>query len=195
MHLTSSSAIFLLATCAYLGVRSYFKRKISGATGAVSKGDKADMALVGLVVVGQLLLPLLAIFSPLLDWATYRMPAPALAWAGALLMAAGVWLFWRSHADLGQNWSVTLEVQHERKLISHGVYRAIRHPMYASFFMMAVGQLLLLPNWIAGPSALLAVALLYLVRRPNEEAMMLEQFGDEYRSYMNATGGVFPRIG
>lgn len=67
--------------------------------------------------------------------------------------------------------------------------------MYMSFFTMAAGQLLLLPNWIAGPSALLAVALLYVVRRPNEDAMMLEQFGDEYHSYMSATGGVFPRIG
>ena len=25
-------------------------------------------------------------------------------------MAAGLWLFWRSHVDLGDNWSVTLEI-------------------------------------------------------------------------------------
>ena len=153
------------------------------------------MALVGLVVVGQLLLPLLAIFSPLFDWAKYPDLSPALCWIGALLFVIGVWLFWRSHADLGENWSVTLELHKEHKLISSGVYRSIRHPMYASFFAMAFGQLLLLPNWIAGPSALLTVGLLYVVRKPNEESMMLEQFGEEYRRYMNSTGGIFPKFG
>ena len=153
------------------------------------------MALVGLVVVGQLLLPLLAIFSPLFDWAKYPDLSPTLCWIGALLFVIGVWLFWRSHADLGENWSVTLELQKEHKLISSGVYRSIRHPMYASFFAMAFGQLLLLPNWIAGPSALLTVGLLYVVRKPNEESMMLEQFGEEYRRYMNSTGGIFPKFG
>ena len=195
VQLEPSSAVFLFGTCAYLGVRGYFKRKVSGAAGAVNKGGGADMALVGLVIVGQLLLPVLAILSPFLEWAKYPGPTAALAWIGAFLLVAGVWLFWRSHADLGENWSVTLELQSEHKLVSSGVYRSIRHPMYASFFAMAFAQLLLLPNWIAGPSALLAVGLLYVVRKPNEEAMMLEQFGDEYRKYMNSTGGILPRFG
>jgi protein-S-isoprenylcysteine O-methyltransferase Ste14 len=195
MQFTTSSAAFLIATCAYLGIRTYFKRKVSDATGVVSKSSRGDMALVGLVVAGQIFLPLLALFSPLLDWAQYRSLTPALLWPGALLMVAGVWLFWRSHADLGDNWSVTLEVQEDHRLISNGVYRTIRHPMYASFFLMAVGQLLLLPNWIAGPSALAAVALLYFVRKPNEEAMLLEQFGEDYRRYMNSTGGILPKFG
>ena len=194
MQIEPSSAAYLFGTCVYLGIRGYFKRKVSGATGAVNKGDGADMALVGLVVLGQILLPLLAIFSPILDWARYPRPTAAIAWIGALLLVVGVWLFWRSHADLGENWSVTLELQKKHKLVSSGVYRSIRHPMYASFFAMAFGQLLLLPNWIAGPSALLAVGLLYVIRKPNEEAMMLEHFGDEYRRYMNSTGGVFPKF-
>ena len=195
MELTTSSTAFLVATAAYLGIRGFFKRKLSAGKKAVNKSSTGDMALVGLVVAGQLIVPLLAIATPLLDWADYQSPTTALAWAGALLMAAGVWLFWRSHADLGENWSVTLELQEGHELVSSGVYKLIRHPMYAAFFVMAAGQTLLLRNWIAGPSALLAVALLYVVRKPHEEAMLLEQFGEEYRRYMASTGGVIPRIG
>ena len=33
--------------------------------------------------------------------------------------------------DLGTNWSITLEVREQHRLISHGVYRRIRHPMYS----------------------------------------------------------------
>jgi len=153
------------------------------------------MALVGLVVTGQIILPLVALFSPLLKWAQYQNPLSALAWFGALTMAAGVWLFWRSHADLGENWSVTLEVQKEHKLVSGGVYRNVRHPMYASFFLMAIGQLLLLQSVFAGPSALVAVALLYVIRKPHEEAMLLELFGEQYQRYMNSTGGILPKLG
>jgi protein-S-isoprenylcysteine O-methyltransferase Ste14 len=65
--------------------------------------------------------------------------------------------------------------------------------MYASFFAMALGQALLLNNWIAGFAALVAVGVLYRVRTPNEERMMLESFGDEYRAYMRRTGGIVPR--
>ncbi len=193
MQLDTSSVTFLLATCAYLGIRGHFKRKLAGATATVSRSSPADRALVGLVVAGQIVLPLLALFTPWLDGARYTPMTPVLAWAGALLMAAGVWLFWRSHADLGDNWSVTLEVRRDHVLVDSGVYRTIRHPMYASFFLMAIGQALLLHDWVAGPAALLAVTVLYVARKPHEEAMLVEQFGDAYRTYMDSTGGIVPR--
>jgi protein-S-isoprenylcysteine O-methyltransferase Ste14 len=58
-----------------------------------------------------------------------------------------------------------------------------------------VAQLLLLQNWIAWPSFLVASIPLYVVRIPREEVMMVDQFGDEYRRYMERTGRVVPRIG
>ena len=67
--------------------------------------------------------------------------------------------------------------------------------MYAAFLLFGVAQILLLPNWIAGASALVAVALLCVIRIPNEEAMMCEFFGREYHEYMKRTGGVIPRLG
>lgn len=39
-----------------------------------------------------------------------------------------VWLLWRSHADLGRNWSPMLEIRQEQSLATQGVYRLIRHP-------------------------------------------------------------------
>lgn len=75
-----------------------------------------------------------------------------------------------------------------------GVYRLVRHPMYTSFFISGLGQALLLANWIAGPAALLAVALLVIVRVPHEEQMMVAQFGNDYRDYVRRTGGILPRF-
>jgi protein-S-isoprenylcysteine O-methyltransferase Ste14 len=109
-------------------------------------------------------------------------------------MVVALWLFWRSHADLGHNWSVTLELRKGHQLVKDGVYRSIRHPMYASILLFGLGQGLLLQNWLAGWSAFLAFALMYFVRTPREEHMMCEFFGQEYRDYMRRTGRVFPLI-
>jgi protein-S-isoprenylcysteine O-methyltransferase Ste14 len=98
------------------------------------------------------------------------------------------------NTDLGQNWSVTLELRKGHQLVKQGVYRSIRHPMYASIWLWCVAQALILENWLAGWYALLAFAIMYFVRTPREERMMCECFGQEYRDYMEQTGQLFPRI-
>ena len=113
---------------------------------------------------------------------------------GALVFAAGVWLLWRSHAELGRNFSPTLQVVEDHALVTDGVFRRIRHPMYSAHLLWAIAQVMLLQNWIVGPAFLVLQIPLYLRRIPAEERMMLEQFGDEYREYMERTGRLFPRF-
>jgi len=107
---------------------------------------------------------------------------------------AGLWWFYRSHADLGAYWSVTLEVRENHRLITHGTYRLVRHPMYSALFLCAIGQALVLPNWVAGPSYLLALVILFAFRVGAEEKMMLETFGNEYAAYMTKTKRLVPRL-
>jgi protein-S-isoprenylcysteine O-methyltransferase Ste14 len=114
--------------------------------------------------------------------------------AGILCIVLGLYLFYRSHADLGVNWSVTLEVREQHRLITHGVYRRIRHPMYAALLLYSVGQALVIPNWVAGPSYLVAFAILFVFRVHAEERMMLEQFGDDYAAYMARTYRLVPLV-
>jgi len=64
--------------------------------------------------------------------------------------------------------------------------------MYAAFWLWGIAQALLLQNWIAGLANLASFLPMYLLRVPREEQMMLEQFGEEYRLYMNRTGRVIP---
>ena len=100
---------------------------------------------------------------------------------------------WRSHTDLGQNWSESLQIRQGHQLVTSGIYRHIRHPMYAFGWLFGIVQALLLQNWIAGLSGLVSFAVLYFLRVPREEQMMLDQFGEEYQSYMKRTGRVIPQ--
>jgi protein-S-isoprenylcysteine O-methyltransferase Ste14 len=113
---------------------------------------------------------------------------------GVGISAFAVWLFWRSHHDLGQQWSGTLEIQKDHILVTGGIYSQIRHPMYLANILLGIAIPLLILNWIFCFYFLIASLLLYLCRVPKEEAMMLDQFGEEYQQYMNRTGGLFPLI-
>ncbi len=152
---------------------------------------RLEALLLSLNFLGLLVIPLVYVLTPWLDWANYELPFWA-GWLGAAVFAFAIWLLWRSHADLGENWTATPNLREEHKLITHGVYRYIRHPMYAAHWLWGIAQVLLLQNWIAGLSMLASFALLYLLRVPREEEMMLAHFGDEYRAYMRQTGRVLP---
>ena len=140
-----------------------------------------------------ILLPFLHMFSPWLRFADYHLPV----WAGIIgivIFAFSLWLLWRSHADLGRNWSITLEIQQKHSLVTHGVFSYIRHPMYAAHLLWGIAQGLLIQDWIAGLAALALLVPLCFLRVPREERMMLEQFGEEYQHYITRTGRIIPRF-
>jgi len=143
--------------------------------------------------VGMVVIPFLHLLTPWLDFADYHLPT----WAGSLgigFFLVALWLLWSSHADLGRNWFATLTIGKDHSLVTSGVYQSIRHPMYAAHLLWGIAQSFLLQNWIASPSLLVSLIPLYALRIPREEKMMLEHFGDDYRSYMNRTGRFIPPL-
>jgi protein-S-isoprenylcysteine O-methyltransferase Ste14 len=187
------NAVFFVGFVVYLGIRSVYARRTKHNEKVHRQVDGLETFLLLLVIPSSTLLPVLYLFTPLLGFADYRLPAFA-PWCGTAVMLLALWLFWRSHADLGLNWSASLEVRKDHQLIKHGVYRWIRHPMYASLWLWGIAQGLLLANWLAGWCVVATFAPMYFLRTPREERMMCEQFGDEYREYMRRTGRLWPRL-
>lgn len=137
--------------------------------------------------------PLFWVATPVFAFADYPLHAVPLL-AGVACLAVGLWLFARSHADLGTNWSITLEVREKHRLVTQGIYRTLRHPMYSSLLLYALGQALVVPNWVAGPSYGVAMALLFAFRLGPEERMMLDEFGKDYEAYMGRTKRLIPSV-
>lgn len=187
------NAVFLVGFVVFFWIRHVFINRTRAEKKAVSRFDTQEKILLAVMFPPTLILPLLYLFTPLLTFADYHLPL-FVRLLGAMIMAVSLWLFWRSHADLGRNWSVSLEVREGHELITHGVYRLIRHPMYASIWLWAIAQGMLLPNWLAGWSVVPAFAAMYFLRVPREEQLMRESFGDAYRDYMRRTGRLLPRL-
>lgn len=137
--------------------------------------------------------PLVYMFTDRLAFADYPMPWP-LGALGAALFLGAIWLLHRSHADLGAAWHPTVEPGAGQGLVTHGVFRRIRHPMYTAHLVWGVAQILLIPNLVGGALALPLILLVLLFRIPREERAMIAEFGDAYRAYMAQTGRVFPPL-
>ncbi len=161
---------------------------------AESRINVLDAALDFLAFIGMEIIPLIYIFSAWLDFANYQLPVWS-GWLGAAIFLVVLWLLWRSHADLGLNWSPTLQITQQHSLVTRGVYAYIRHPIYAAMWLWGIAQVLLLHNWIAGLATLVLFTPVYFRRAPREEQMMIDHFGDEYRSYMQRSGRVIPKLG
>jgi protein-S-isoprenylcysteine O-methyltransferase Ste14 len=138
-------------------------------------------------------LPLLWAFSPLLSFADYPLRPPLWA-AGVAVMALGLWIFHRSHADLGRHWSISLEVREGHAVVTGGVYARIRHPMYLALLLYSAGQALFLPNRLAGPCYLAVMALIVGCRLGPEERMMRDRFGAEWDAYAARTRRLVPGL-
>jgi protein-S-isoprenylcysteine O-methyltransferase Ste14 len=187
-----AKAVILLASIAIVVIRAPHGQR--SRTVPVAKSKKGALETILLAIAWtSFFLTLIWAATPLLAFADYPLfPAPFAA--GTLFLVFGLWLLYSSHADLGTNWSITLQIREKHHLVTHGVYRWSRHPMYLALLTIATGQALALPNWLAGPSYLVAMLLLVALRLRPEERMMREEFGPEYDAYAATTKRLIPGV-
>jgi protein-S-isoprenylcysteine O-methyltransferase Ste14 len=185
--------LFAVAYLAMLGIRLLSWRTAIRAGGRVQfKEGKVNMAVravLGLGYIGALIA--YAFFPSFLAWAAFSLPA-GVRWIGTGITGAALLLLAWVQWSLGKNFGTTLHLHQGHSLVTGGPYRWVRHPMYSALFLLGVGFLLLTANWAVGVPLIVALSILVVVRVGNEEALMIEQFGDEYRAYMQQTGRFLP---
>ena len=191
--LLAAKIVWAVGVVGWYVIRIPFERKVKREKVVDARHRVRELVLLSCSTCGLGIVPLLWATSRVFNFANYPYSAVQLV-LGALTFAFALWLFRRTHKDLGKNWSVTLEIKDSHKLITGGVYRYVRHPMYSAFFLWALAQLILIPNWIAGPAGVIGFGTLFLFRIGREEKMMLDTFGDEYRAYSARTARLIPGV-
>ncbi len=173
-------------------VRIIFTVRLRNEKLAVDNKSVLDITLLALNGIGMII-PLVYVFSTPLDFADYPRPE-WVGWLGAVLFLAASWLLYRSHADLNRNWIPIVGLRPNHSLITTGIYKNIRHPMYSAHLIWALAQAMILPNWIAGFSFLIVLIPHIFIRMGVEERFLIEQFGEKYQAYMNHSGRLLPRL-
>lgn len=190
---TLAKAAFVLLMLGWYVIRFPHARRASLAPVVRGIRGVREIALMLVSATGLGVLPLLFVSTRWLRGADYSFH-PVQAGFGVLVALISLAAFYLTHRTLGRNWSVSLDVREHHSLVTRGVYGRVRHPMYTAFWLWAVAQALLLPNWIGGMAGLVGFGVLFAGRVAREERMMVESFGDDYRAYMGRTYRVFPGI-
>jgi protein-S-isoprenylcysteine O-methyltransferase Ste14 len=190
---TLSKFVFVMLAVGWYIIRYKYARR-SGRTPVLrSARGPRETALLLISLSGLGVLPFLYVSTGMPHFADYTFH-PAQAWLGLLFAIASLVMFQLSHRALGRNWSVSLDVRVDHQLITDGIYQSVRHPMYSAFWLWALAQALLLPNWVGGLSGIIGFGVLFFGRVAREERIMLDMFGDQYRAYMARTYRILPKI-
>jgi len=193
MTLIIAKLIWLAGCVGWFVIRLPHQRRARKTAIARREQRLRERVLLTVSFCGLFVVPLIYAVTDQPKFASYPLQ-PALTWIGTALFAATLYLFHAVHRDLGRSWSVTLELRDRHALVTHGLYRYVRHPMYSAFWLWAIAQAFLLPNWIAGFSGLVGFGTLYFCRVGSEERMMEAAFGEEYRAYRARTKRIVPGI-
>lgn len=112
---------------------------------------------------------------------------------GSMLLLIGAIVNVRGRFDLGKNWANQIKVYADHTMIQTGMYRYVRHPLYASIIWMFIGASLIYANY----AALLANLCIFIpamyYRAKQEEKLLAQEFQD-YLMYQKHVGMFFPNM-
>jgi protein-S-isoprenylcysteine O-methyltransferase Ste14 len=188
-----AETVFWLCLLAFFLMRLPWQRQAQAEPIRISQADLRDWFVLRSAETGLAYLPLIYEVTKFPSFATYPFFSP-FAVIGTAIFLAALYVFFLAHHDLGRGFSSSLEIRRDHQLVTVGIYRYIRHPMYLGFLLWAIAQALLLPNWIVAAAGFMGWLTLLLVRIPREERLMVQEFGDQYRAYMACTKRLIPGV-
>lgn len=180
-----------------MGISGYFRSKADKEAGEKLPRKMDGTALMTAIRIGGLILwlsPFVYLINPVwMAWSKIGLPESA-RWLGVglgVLCVLGIYWLFRS---IGTGITPVSATRKEHKLVTHGIYHYIRHPLYILGSSLFISFGMMADNWFIAALGILTFILM-AIRTPKEEANLIEKFGDEYREYMKRTGRFLPKLG
>ncbi len=163
--------------------------------GSSTDAAKAPRSWVGLILQSVAYMPVWAIrrvpvFSPLID--SYYVLNIVLQIVAVVLGGVSVWLVMAAVKELGRQWSLEARLIEGHKLVTTGVYRIVRHPIYTAMLGMLVATGIAFSRWYV---LLVSVAVFVVgtrIRTVFEERLLHEAFGQEFEDFRAKVPGLIP---
>src|SRR3954462_8415938 len=114
------------------------------------------------------------------------------AWTGVALVALGLAYAVWARLHLGKLWSARVTLKTEHRIIKTGPYAITRHPIYTGMLLALVGTVLV-RDTVVGLIGFALIATGFVLKLRQEERMLTEHFGDDYRLYRREVSALIPR--
>ncbi len=188
------SALILLTG---MGISSYFRIKADKKTGEkISRKVDGSVMMNIITFLGAALWlsPFIYLINPQwMIWSKIGLPE-SVRWLGVGVAVANDALIYWLFSSIGSGISPTSATRKEHKLSTDGPYHWVRHPLYTAGAILFISFGMMADNWFIAALGILAFIAM-AKRTPQEEANLIEKFGEEYREYMKRTGRFFPKLG
>ena len=188
--------LFIISTIFMFAIRIYYQRKIKSEQSLTQERSSRLRLIPGAIAaLVTIVFGLEYIFAPGTFEFAYLIEYPTwLRWMGALMLFIGIGLLWSAHHNLGLSFHSLVVQKEDQVLVESGPYKWIRHPIYTAYFLNYIGGGLLAGNWVLTFIPIICFGLMIYLRLGEEDAVMIEKFGDNYRHYMERTGKFLPKI-
>ena len=111
---------------------------------------------------------------------------------GVVLCALGIGLAIWARANLGRNWGMPMSRKENPELVTTGPYTFIRHPIYTGTITAMLGSAITMSIIWLLPLIVFGMYFIFSARR--EEKLMIEEFPEQYRAYMQRTKMLVPFV-
>lgn len=113
--------------------------------------------------------------------------------AGGVLVVAAIVHNVACQVTLGRSYSSSLVTREDHRLVTRGMYRYVRHPIYFGVLCVVTG-IALFTTSLLGLVVMWGVIPFFLRRIRLEEQMLLEEYGSEYEDYRKRTKKLVPFV-
>ena len=96
---------------------------------------------------------------------------------------------------MGDAWRIGVDASKRNELITHGMFRFSRNPIYSGMLLVGVGFVILVPHILMVCCAVLSHVGFEIQVRRVEEPYLRRIHGESYEAYCRNVGRYFPRIG
>ena len=118
----------------------------------------------------------------------------ALQIVGSALMFCGIGLLAVAQLHLGASWRIGIETDAKPGLVTGGLYRYSRNPIYLGLLVTMAGYAALLPT-VLSLVLLIGAFIGMRVQIAAEEAYLIGAYGDAFRDYAHRVGRLLPGVG
>jgi len=166
-----------------------------GIRGSPGRGDKlvSRQSVLRYVVTISLFAGLILLPSADRHGVGTLVDSQLVRWFGVVLFGLGISLVYWSGLVLGRLYSAEVTLQEGHRLITDGPFQLIRHPRYAGALLIAFGLSLTFRSWIGLVVSAVSIGV-FLLRIQDEETMMAEAFGEEWKRYCQRTRRLIPFV-
>jgi protein-S-isoprenylcysteine O-methyltransferase Ste14 len=180
------------------GVRVAVALRTTGSTGIIPFGSAPPIEVLGgtLFFLGVLLgglNPLLAVLDAIepID----GLETTAVHVAGFAVCAVGIAGTFAAQMAMGASWRIGTDPDETTELVTGGVFRLCRNPIYTFMVIAWIGFGLLVPTWLMALAGVLLIAGLTIQVRLVEEPHLIRTHGEAYLGWARRVGRFLPGLG